>query len=207
MKTKVSFKNRLDFFFFGWIINWVYPQYYRPKYHYYPYYKLFFHYVIPQKIFRLNSQAKWPVHFTSIIVNAGNIKKGILCDPGDNSNIYIQANNGIVMGSNVGFGSGVKILSSNHSHEDHSKHTHTPPIEIGNNVFVGANSVILPSVNIGNNIVIGAGSVVTKDIPSNSIAVGNPCKVIKNKTAYIEDFSKLEFNRKIPEKYLSFFTR
>ena len=204
MKTKISLKKRLDFFFFGWIINWAYPQYYRPKYHYYPYHKLFFHYVIPQKIFRLNSQVKWPVHFTSIIVQANKITKGVLCDPGDNSNIYIQANNGIQIGSNVGFGSGVKILSSNHSHEDHSKHDIAPPIEIGDNVFVGANSVILPSVKIGDNVVIGAGSVVAKNIPSNSIAVGNPCKVIKNKTAYIEDFSKIKFNKKIPEKYIDF---
>ena len=52
------------------------------------------------------------------------------------------------------------------------------PIHIGNNVWIGANSVILPGVNIGDNSVIGAGSIVTKDIPSNVIAVGNPCRVL-----------------------------
>lgn len=53
------------------------------------------------------------------------------------------------------------------------------PITVGNNVWIGAQVCVLPGVTIGDNCVIGAGSVVTKDIPANSIAVGNPCKVIK----------------------------
>lgn len=53
------------------------------------------------------------------------------------------------------------------------------PITIGKNVWVGGSCVILPGVTIGDNSVIGAGSVVTHDIPSNVVAVGNPCKVIK----------------------------
>lgn len=47
------------------------------------------------------------------------------------------------------------------------------------NVWIGANSVVLPGVTIGENSVIGAGSVVTKDIPSNVVAVGNPCRVVR----------------------------
>ena len=53
------------------------------------------------------------------------------------------------------------------------------PIKVGNNVWIGGNVCVMPGITIGNNVVIGAGSVVTKDIPSNSVAVGNPCKVIK----------------------------
>ncbi|MDR1026354.1 MAG: sugar O-acetyltransferase [Lactobacillus sp.] len=53
------------------------------------------------------------------------------------------------------------------------------PITIGDDVWIGASVIILPGITIGSNVVIGAGSVVTKDIPSNTIAVGNPCKVIK----------------------------
>ena len=53
------------------------------------------------------------------------------------------------------------------------------PIKVGDNVWIGGNVVVLPGVTIGNNCVIGAGSIVVKDIPDNSIAVGNPCKVIK----------------------------
>ena len=53
------------------------------------------------------------------------------------------------------------------------------PITIGNNGGIGAGAVVLPGVTIGDNTVIGAGSIVTKDIPANVVAVGNPCKVIR----------------------------
>lgn len=52
-------------------------------------------------------------------------------------------------------------------------------VVVGNNVFIGVNSIILPGVTIGDNVIIGAGSVVTSSILSNKIAVGNPCRVIK----------------------------
>ena len=55
----------------------------------------------------------------------------------------------------------------------------TAPVTIGNNVWIGGGSIILPGVTIGNNVTIGAGSVVTKSIPDNVLALGNPCKVIK----------------------------
>jgi len=204
MKRKPTFFEKIDFLIFGHFINYFYPDYYRPKYGYIKYYKLFFHYLIPQKLFRLNPKANWPVHFTSKVISPEKILKGIICDPGDNPGIYIQANNGIILGSNVGFGAGTKIISSIHSHNNHSKHDKAPSIIIGNNVFVGANSVILPSVKIGDNVVIGAGSIVVKDISSNSIAIGNPCRVIKMKEDYNEDFSVINFNKNIPERYTEF---
>lgn len=52
------------------------------------------------------------------------------------------------------------------------------PIKIGNNVMIGANTIILPNVNIGNNVIIGAGSVISKDIPNDSIVAGVPAKII-----------------------------
>ncbi len=194
----------LDFLIFGWIINLIYPEYYRPKYGYKRYYLLFFHYAIPQKLFRLNPTVKWPVHFTSRVVAPKNITKGILCDPGDNLNNYIQANNGIVFGNNIELGPGVSIISSNHDVTNIRKHTKGMPIIIGNNVWIGANTTILPEVSIGNNVTIGANSVVTKSIPDNAIAVGNPCKVIQKKEAYSEDFSQIIFNKKVPKKYSNF---
>ena len=193
--------KKLDFFFFGGIINWMYPEYYRPKYGYLRYYILFFHYLIPQKLFRLNPKVKWPVHFTSKVLAPENITKGILCDPGDNNNNYIQANNGIIFGSNIELGPGVSIISSNHKGNNLREHTKGKPITIGNNVWIGANSTVLPEVSIGNNVIIGANSLVNKDITSNSVAVGNPCKVIKQKEPYTEDLSAIIFNKKIPKNF------
>lgn len=57
--------------------------------------------------------------------------------------------------------------------------TQTAPVTIGDNVWIGGGAILLPGVTIGDNVVIGAGSVVTKDIPSNTIAYGNPCRVIR----------------------------
>lgn len=53
------------------------------------------------------------------------------------------------------------------------------PVHIGKNCWIGAGAVILPGITIGDNVVVGAGSVVTKDLPSNVVAVGNPCKVLR----------------------------
>lgn len=57
--------------------------------------------------------------------------------------------------------------------------TQTAPVTIGNDVWIGGGAILLPGVTIGDNVVIGAGSVVTKDIPDNTIAYGNPCRVVR----------------------------
>lgn len=57
--------------------------------------------------------------------------------------------------------------------------TRTAPVTIGNNVWIGGGAILLPGVTIGDNVVIGAGSVVTHDIPSDSVAVGSPCRVVR----------------------------
>ena len=62
----------------------------------------------------------------------------------------------------------------------------TKPITVGNHVYLGTNVILLPGVTIGDNVIIGAGAVVTKDIPSNSVAVGVPAKVIKTTDEYLE---------------------
>ena len=64
------------------------------------------------------------------------------------------------------------------------------PISIGNNVYLGYEAVVLPGVTIGDNVVIGARAMVTKDIPSNSVAVGIPAKVIKT----LEEYKEKTFN-------------
>lgn len=59
-------------------------------------------------------------------------------------------------------------------------------VRIGSNVFIGWGSIVLPGITIGDDVVIGAGSVVTKDIPSNSVAAGNPCIVIKRYDEFVD---------------------
>ena len=68
------------------------------------------------------------------------------------------------------------------------------PIKVGNNVFIGLNTLILPGVKIGDNCVIGAGSIVTKNIPPNSVAVGSPCKPIKSISEYKESLASKSFH-------------
>ena len=59
-------------------------------------------------------------------------------------------------------------------------------VTIGSNVFIGAHSIVLPGVTIGDNVIIGAGSIVSRNIPSNSVSVGAPAKVIKPLSEYLE---------------------
>lgn len=62
----------------------------------------------------------------------------------------------------------------------------TAPIDVGNDVYIGTNALILPGISIGNRVVVGAGSVVTHDIPNNSVVAGNPARVISTVDAYLD---------------------
>lgn len=91
----------------------------------------------------------------------------------------------VIIGDNVMFAPNVAIYTAGHPIHPESRNSgyeYGIEIVIGNNVWVGGNVVITPGVHIGDNVVIGAGSVVTKDIPSNVVAAGNPCRIIKNIT-------------------------
>jgi maltose O-acetyltransferase len=88
----------------------------------------------------------------------------------------------VTIGDDCFIGPNVSIYTACHSTdpvERNSRREWAEPVTIGDNVWIGGSVTILPGVTIGDNVTIGAGSVVTKDIPSNSIAVGNPCKVMK----------------------------
>ena len=88
----------------------------------------------------------------------------------------------VTIGDDCFIGPNVSIYTACHSTdpvERNSRQEWAKPVTIGNNVWIGGSVTILPGVEIGDNVSIGAGSVVVKDIPSNSVAVGNPCKVIK----------------------------
>lgn len=92
----------------------------------------------------------------------------------------------ITIGDNVTLAPRVHILAHDASTAKFINAVRCANVVIGNDVFIGAGSIILPGVHIGNRVIIGAGSVVTKDIPDNSIAVGNPVKVICTLDDYLE---------------------
>jgi len=88
----------------------------------------------------------------------------------------------VTIGDDCFIGPNVSIYTACHSTdpaERNSRREWARPVSIGNNVWIGGSVTILPGVTIGDNVTIGAGSVVVSDIPSDSIAVGNPCRVIK----------------------------
>ncbi len=99
-----------------------------------------------------------------------------------NHNLVILDPAKVTFGDNVFIGPNCGFYTAEHplDAETRNKGLETAkPIKVGNNVWFGGNVVVLPGVTIGDNTVIGAGSVVTKNIPSNVVAAGNPCKVIK----------------------------
>lgn len=115
------------------------------------------------------------------------------CDYGYNielgENFYMNVNCVILDEAKVRFGNNVFIApncsfyTAGHPFDVEQRNRgleYAMPITVGDNVWIGGNVVVLPGVTIGDNCVIGAGSVVVKDIPANTLAVGNPCKAIRS---------------------------
>lgn len=125
-------------------------------------------------------------------MNEALIEPNFFCDYGYNirlgKNFYANHNLVIldvcpvIIGDNVMFGPNVSITTAGHPLDAETRNSGLEfgkKITIGNNVWLGANVTVNPGVNIGDNVVIGSGSVVTRDIPSDTVAAGVPCKVIK----------------------------
>lgn len=136
--------------------------------------------------------------------NNVNIDTPFYCDYGKHisigSNVIININctfvdcNKIEIGNNVLIASNVQIYTATHPVEVKGRlnaewngdlatpffNTFALPVKIEDNVWIGGGVIILPGVTIGKNAVIGAGSVVTKSIPENSLAFGNPCRVVRS---------------------------
>lgn len=108
---------------------------------------------------------------------------------GDNCHIYSKRIDMarpylIKMGNNVTI-SDARLLTHDASTKKILGYSKCGRIEIGDNVFVGADAIILPNVKIGSNVIIGAGAVVAKDIPDNSVVVGNPARIISTYEEYV----------------------
>lgn len=99
-----------------------------------------------------------------------------------NFNLTMVDDGHIYVGDYTMFAPGVIVATAGHPILPELRETvyqYNMPVHIGKNCWIGAGAIILPGVTIGDQVVVGAGSVVTKDLPSNVVAVGNPCQVIR----------------------------
>ncbi len=120
-----------------------------------------------------------------------------------NFNLTLVDDTHIYVGDGTMFGPNVTLATAGHPVLPvlrRQGYQYNMPIHIGQNCWIGAGAVVVPGVTIGDNVVIGAGSVVTKDIPSNVVAAGNPCRILRqvgerDKIYYYKD-------RKIEEELL-----
>ena len=162
-----------------------------------------FNYVRPSEIEKRNEIIK---KLFSKVSDNFFIEPPFRCDYGYNisigENFYTNYNCTILdcakvtIGDNVLFSPNVSLFTAGHPIHFEPRNAgieYAFPITIGNNVWIGGGVIVNPGITIGDNVVIGSGSVVTKDIPSNSIAVGNPCKVIReiideDKKYYFKNF-------------------
>ena len=99
-----------------------------------------------------------------------------------NFNLTLVDDTHIYVGDNTMFGPNVTVATAGHPILPELRqqgYQYNAPIHIGENCWIGAGALILPGITIGDNVVIGAGSVVTKNIPSNVVAVGNPCRILR----------------------------
>ena len=113
------------------------------------------------------------------------------------NNIYMNSNTTMVddghiyIGDYVQIGPNITIATANHPIDPELRKRglqYNKDVHIGNNVWIGANTIIVPGVTIGDDTVIGAGSVVTKDIPSHVVAVGNPCRVLREVSEHDREY-------------------
>jgi acetyltransferase-like isoleucine patch superfamily enzyme len=129
-----------------------------------------------------NMDVPWPVSPNSRVIGAHNIK---FC-PDDLNNfqmngLYIQGVGEISIGKGTYIASNVGIITANHNLSNLNENMPPKPVSIGENCWIGMNSVILPGVTLGYHTIVGAGSVVTKSFPEgNCVIAGNPAKMIKS---------------------------
>lgn len=108
-----------------------------------------------------------------------------------NFNLTMVDDTHIYVGDYTLFGPNVCVATAGHPINPELRqkaYQYNIPVHIGKNCWIGAGAVIVPGITIGDNVVIGAGSVVTKDIPSNVVAVGNPCRVLREISEHDKEY-------------------
>jgi len=137
-----------------------------------------------QKVLGFNRNVPWPVHWSSKITAPEKIHRGNR-SPGLGMGCHIDGRNGIIFGNNVWVGPRVSVISMNHDPNDFYSYIESRPVVIGDNCWLGANSVILPEVELGEHTVVAAGAVVTKSFKEgNQVLAGVPARVVKKLDQY-----------------------
>jgi acetyltransferase-like isoleucine patch superfamily enzyme len=138
-----------------------------------------------QKVLKINNDAPFQVHFTSTLNGVKNLKingnpETILRSFAVSGGCYysISPNATLEIGEGTIWAFNVNLLTANHDITDYNKAVEKS-VRIGNNCWIGSNVSILAGVELGDNVVVGANSVVTKSFPANKIIAGCPAKIIK----------------------------
>ena len=108
-----------------------------------------------------------------------------------NYNLTLVDDTHIYVGDYTMFGPNVTIATAGHPILPELReqgYQYNAPVRIGKNCWIGAGVVIVPGITIGDNVVVGAGSIVTKDLPDNVVAVGNPCKVLREVNEHDKEY-------------------
>lgn len=108
-----------------------------------------------------------------------------------NFNLTLVDDTHIYVGDCTMFGPNVTVATAGHPilpKLREQAYQYNAPVHIGKNCWIGAGAIILPGITIGDNVVVGAGSVVTKDLPSNVVAVGNPCRILREVNDHDREF-------------------
>lgn len=142
---------------------------------------------IIQRIIRINPDVPWPVHYTSRVSGFENIKidgddhRSILVSLAVSGGCYISIYPGtqLQIGERTLWAWGVTIITGNHGLVDRNDYSYGN-ITIGKNCWLGSKVTLLPGVHLGDNVTVGANSVVTKSFPSNVVIGGIPAKILRN---------------------------
>jgi acetyltransferase-like isoleucine patch superfamily enzyme len=136
--------------------------------------------VLFRRVLRQNAGVTWAVHHTATIRSPQRLVRGLATFPGDSPGVYINADNGVVVGDFTNLGPHVGLISANHDLVTNMTSTSAPALRIGRFCWVGMGAVVLPGVELGDFTVVGAGAVVTRSFPAGyCVLAGNPARLLR----------------------------
>jgi acetyltransferase-like isoleucine patch superfamily enzyme len=133
-----------------------------------------------RRVLRQNAGVAWAVHHTATIRTPARLVVGQGTFPGDSPGVYINADNGVVVGDFTNLGPRVGLISANHDAVDNAAGVAAPPLRLGRFCWLGMGAVVLPGVELGDFTVVGAGAVVTRSFPAGyCVLAGNPARLLR----------------------------